>query len=894
MKNIILAFVLAFAAMALQGANSVQMEGLDTTGGKTLEIASGNTLEITGKITGSGLLTTSGTGTLVLSNPENDWTGGLKVGPGGHLTITAQGALGSGKLIVGSGDPGYVTFAAGVAVFDNDIDYGRSGSEIIFATDTTLRGTVKIGNNDCKMYAKAGVTGIIEGKLMGADSNKSRPLVLDDNKGVIIFKGAIDTLSAPPISITEWNGRSDGGVAYFCASGNRIKELRIGTMSYVCSNKNVLTEDTSISVNKNASASGTFDLNGYDQTIKGFALDSGVSALNSGSVSANIRSAEPATLTLKGNGAGTSMTCNFAINGKVSLCIDSDIAATNKFLNRIHATEGDIAVKSGCMWLSGANAAFAAVKSLSIAAGGAFFCDSTASKPLPDGIALTLETGSELRLPEGVVVSVSSLIVDGVKKQLGVYSSADIPALVFGAIKVLPDSEKSLIWTGGGQSENVSDLGNWSSEDVDFASQTVAAEFASSGNRAVIDRDVYFSALSLTSDDFTFASGGGTMAVLADSIGFAAKEGNPARKFAFEASMKLDRDLSVVLPANTEFCLSGDISALGTKTISLNASAAGASAVLNGIDLDGNLSVRTFAVEGVNTANSFTLAPDSVNRIKGKFTVKDYSNQMMYLKPGSELTVEGGINLENGCQISGGGRLVVVGLPFTCNLKKECHIQGSLALEGTPHFIFNAENNTVNLFCNGYGGLIDCRVSGAFAGKTHLKMDARWNGNSVLKLNSTTQDWTYVKIQKTSSGPVSVIGGAGARIRVSGDKDSEILATNATIAVVGEVSIEKTGTGTMMISNCTFDTSAEYDVSGGTLVLAQGMLHPESVLRLSGDGIISVADGMSQRFSAVFVDGVQIGPGVYSYATAPEGLKAHMAETTGRIRIPGGMILIVR
>ena len=541
MKNMLFAFISAVAAMALHGASSVQTEGLDTTGGKTLEIASGNTLEITGKITGDGLLTTSGTGTLVLSNPENDWTGGLKVGPGGHLTITAQGALGSGKLIVGSGDPGYVTFAAGAAVFDNDIDYGRSGSEIIFATDTTLRGTVKIGNNDCKMYAKAGVTGIIEGILM-TDTSKNRPLVLDDNKGVIIFKGAIDTRIAP-IYITEWNGRSGGGVAYFCASGNRIKELRIGTMSYVCSNKNVLTEDTSISVNKNASASGTFDLNGYDQTIKGFALDSGVSALNSGSVSANIRSAEPATLTLKGNGAGTSMTCNFAINGKVSLCIDSDIAATNKFLNRIHATEGDIAVKSGCMWLSGANAAFAAVKSLSIAAGGAFICDSTASKPLPDGIALTLETGSELRLPEGVVVSVSSLIVDGVKKQLGVYSSADIPALVSGAIKVLPDSEKSLIWTGGGQSENVSDLGNWSSEDVDFASQTVAAEFASSGNRAVIDRDVYFSALSLTSDDFTFASGGGTMAVLADSIGFAAKEGNPARKFAFEASMKLDRDL---------------------------------------------------------------------------------------------------------------------------------------------------------------------------------------------------------------------------------------------------------------------------------------------------------------------------------------------------------------
>ena len=665
-------------------------------------------------------------------------------------------------------------------------------------------------------------------------------------------------------------------------------------MSYVCSNKNVLTENTSISVNKNASASGTFDLNGYDQIIKGFAIDSNVSELNSASTAANVRSEKKATLTLLGNGAGTSMTCNFAVNGMVSLCIDSDIAATNKFLNRIHATEGDIAVKSGCMWLSGANAAFTAVKSLSIAADGAFICDSTALKPLPDGIALTLETGSELRLPEGVVVSVSSLKVDGVEKQLGVYSSTDIPALVSGAIKVLPASEKSLIWTGGGQSENVSDLGNWSSEDVDFASQTIAADFASSGNRAIIDRDVYFSALSLTADNFTFASGGGTMAVMADRIDFAAKDDNPERKFAFGASMKLDRDLSVVLPENTEFCLSGDISALGSKTISLNASAAGASAVLNGIDLDGNLSVRTFAVDDVDTAKSLTLAPGSVNRIKGKFTVADASLQVMYLQSGSELTVEGGINLENGCVFGGGGRLVIVGLPLVCNLKKDCHISGMTRFKGTPEIIFNAVDNTVNLLFNGFGGVIDCRVSNAFAGKTNLRMDARWDGNSVLKLNSTTQDWTYVKIQKTTSGPVTVIGGSGARIRVSGDKDSEISASNAKIAVVGEVSIEKTGTGTMMISNCTFDTSAEYDVSGGTLVLAQGMLHPESVLRLSGDGIISIADGMSQRFSAVFVDGMQIDPGVYSYATAPEGLKAHMAETTGRIRIPGGMFLIVR
>ena len=77
MKNIFFAFILVLATLVLHGASSVQTEGLDTAGGKTIEIASGDTLEITGKITGSGLLTTSGSGTLVLSNPENDWTGGL-------------------------------------------------------------------------------------------------------------------------------------------------------------------------------------------------------------------------------------------------------------------------------------------------------------------------------------------------------------------------------------------------------------------------------------------------------------------------------------------------------------------------------------------------------------------------------------------------------------------------------------------------------------------------------------------------------------------------------------------------------------------------------------------------------------------------------------------------
>jgi autotransporter-associated beta strand protein len=201
MKNILFAFISAVAAMALHGASTVQTEGLDTTGGKTLEIASGNTLEITGKITGSGLLTTSGSGTLVLSNPENDWTGGITVGQGSRLKVTSQGALGTGKVKIshGSGSAGYVTFSAPGARFDNAIEYGRSGSEICFAADTVLAGKISIGNNDSLIYALEGVTAVIEGDIYGSNS---RPLIVDGKnascKGSIVIRGKSAVSSTLP------------------------------------------------------------------------------------------------------------------------------------------------------------------------------------------------------------------------------------------------------------------------------------------------------------------------------------------------------------------------------------------------------------------------------------------------------------------------------------------------------------------------------------------------------------------------------------------------------------------------------------------------------------------------------------------------------------------------
>ena len=870
----------------------VQTDGTNTTGGITIAIASGDTLEISGKVTGSGRLTTSGSGTLILSNGENDWTGGIKVGKGGKLRVTAAGALGGNAVQLSEdasgADGATITFAAPGATFANAITVSRSGSKIAFAADTVLEGAITANNQDFYMYASSGTRAVVKGNISNGSSN-TRQLVLDDCKGRISFEGKISSR----INLTEWQqtGSSDGGVAYLCNTGNAFGNLLIGSMAYVCSNENVIAATATVSNNRYSSNTGRFDLNGFDQTIKGFG-PSLSTPLGSSSTKENVTSVEPATLTLKGDGAGTMMTCNFAIQGKVSLCIDSASTATNKFLNRVNGTAGDIVVNSGCLWLTGGTAAFTDVASVSVGSDGAFVCDSAAAHPLPDGVALSLDDGAEFALPAAVSVTVSSLTVGGVQKGRGTYTSANCPEIRSGAVVVDASGAKSAVWTGeGGGDASVSTAANWSDPTLNLDVHNVLATFASCGTRAVIDRDVYFAGLTMNALDFTFADGGGRMLMLSNNLAFAALDGTPARTNVFAAPMVLSGGLSVVPPAKTVVSLEGDVSAApGTTpgTVSLNTTASGSAVYLSGVTIEQKVAVRMAA-----SSKNMRTRKNTSNRILGAFSVADASLQILFLDGGSELAIDGGGSMPNGCSLYGDGRLVVTNLSLACNDSKELQISANETGIGRPELVFAAAGNNVNLNMLGYGGTIDCRASGAFTGSRYLKMGARWDGESVLKLNSTTQSWAKVTVLKDSSGPVRIVGGTGAKMCVTGSGNSSISATSGKVAVSGELSIAKSGSGTLTLSNCSFGSPGVYEVSGGTLALSQGMLDSGSTLKLSGSGTISIADGELQKFAAVYADGDPVLPGTYSYASASAALKAHMADTTGRLRITGGGFVII-
>ena len=111
--------------------------------GGTLQVAnSGDTLAVNGSVSGSGGLTKSGPGTLLLGNSGNSYAGGTAIAAG-TLQIAADGALGTGGVIfTGNGTlqaTGGFTLGAARTV---DINQGFTATVDTHANDVTLAGQI--------------------------------------------------------------------------------------------------------------------------------------------------------------------------------------------------------------------------------------------------------------------------------------------------------------------------------------------------------------------------------------------------------------------------------------------------------------------------------------------------------------------------------------------------------------------------------------------------------------------------------------------------------------------------------------------------------------------------------------------------------------------------------
>ena len=459
LSQTILTLTGSIALSAAMATETIITDPTNTTGGVTFNVAAGDTLVYSGKITGSGLLKKIGAGTLKLNNPENDFTGGISVLTG-YLESAASGCLGSGQVTVNNKDSGGLIFSAAGGVFDNEIvKNSQSGDFLDFRADTTLRGLVR--TSGCTMYllASEGVKVVFKGNVnLGL-----KPLYFRDMRGTLVFEGKTMSSGNGGVQMQNTTG-NEGGKVIYCNSESTMGVLQIGHLAHVCSNENVFTE--AVIKPRKDNDKGSVDLNGYDQCVN--AIDwSGSWMKQDNMTNALILSEAPATLTIKGTGAGKTSTCNCLIDGRIALVIDADPTYTNQFATRCNLTEGDIHIKSGVFDLYGTGSRFPNVPKITVGSGGTLVSRSKYNSPVFGAVTnLTMASGASLEiqndadnrhrcpfaqrqleldiaadsalyLQNDVSITVKTFRVSGVYQHKGIYTNAKCAAIKSGTVVAL-------------------------------------------------------------------------------------------------------------------------------------------------------------------------------------------------------------------------------------------------------------------------------------------------------------------------------------------------------------------------------------------------------------------------------------------------------------------------
>lgn len=291
--------------------------------GGTISVTGANTPTMSGVISGAGALTKSGTGTLTLSG-NNTFSGGT-THTGGYLSLGHSAALGSGSLTSSAGGNSGIRFASGITV-SNALIFNSGGTTGVgfFHLDSgtaTLSGPITLN---------AFTTGGGQFGSTGA--------------AVLTVSGAItSTVSgiSSRIGIVQFSGSMTGNTSFTIGQGT----VRVGVTNAL---------NTTATVDVGASAAGTFDLFGANQTVAAIQR----SGPNAGSVTTSTGSS---TLTLS---SSLPYSYQDPITGAVSLVKNGSGTFT---LSGTNTYTGSTTVNAGALSVTGSTAAGSAV---TVASGG--------------------------------------------------------------------------------------------------------------------------------------------------------------------------------------------------------------------------------------------------------------------------------------------------------------------------------------------------------------------------------------------------------------------------------------------------------------------------------------------------------------------------------------------
>ena len=381
----------------------------------------------------------------------------------------------------------------------------------------------------------------------------------------------------------------------------------------------------------------------------------------------------------------------------------------------------------------------------------------------------------------------------------------------------------------------------------------------------------------------------------------------------------------------------------GARTISKVATSTSANGMV-GLVVSNAVIRKPLCLSGGGSANGkypLHVARGSTNVISGNMLFSPsagYSNIRLY--PNSELTCAGGVRTSTGPLFIEGdanSRIIFVEKPVTSRVEyvysdtadyfgfaiRKGHATFDVPGNSLLHLRIgrsNEANSTKAEFLRSdmFSGTNTTLSAGLYSSGAPLLPITANNASSVAEFHSTTQ-----RFARVIAGPKSTFNGdVGALLEIYGaqapDTSGNIHVTEGNLyvaaAFTGGLSLKMGGTGTLLLTNAVSSTSGGIEVTNGTVRIAPnaawtnatyiavggtGRLEVEAetglgrlatfpkttALSLSGDGVLSIPDGDELRFGSLTVDGAAFSCGRYTYETAPEPLKAHLAETTGSIMI---------
>lgn len=508
----------------------------------SINVPSGTTEVYSGLISGTSSIAKDGDGTLVLSNPDNSFTGGINI-QRGYVKATAAGALGADSNVVafsGANTHQLIIEVTGAAEFKNPITFtGKESSPSypaikILGGPVTFSGTIE---SDTDFYVQYG-------------SSSS-----DASANTVTLSGAI-TLTDGVLGIGAWapfdlkgkvvapdvflgvQGYSQNKTVQLWSSVNEIGRLRTWSAPVTAKADNAFG-GAQIYMYQNwpsAESYSQFNLNGKKMKVASFDIrpdmSDGYLPRNNNDKGSLFLSYSATTLTVTGQEGA--FTCMQRLHGPMNLLIDAVSfrdSFVQRFIDRQHTISGQIAVSNGTMRV-GTTSTFASVPAVTVGPNGKLFIDTTngvvfagctrlvvdgeftvsgdAAKPFTDGsLDLALGTNAKLMLPDDMRLLVASLTVGGTSMSAGAFTSNNTSQIKGGAI-ILP-SAGEVAWTAGASpDDSISAAGNWGGVLPDILYGTATAFFGMAGTNAAVDCAVQFAAVRIktpvSGKGFSFSS----------------------------------------------------------------------------------------------------------------------------------------------------------------------------------------------------------------------------------------------------------------------------------------------------------------------------------------------------------------------------------------------------